>query len=382
MTQREPEQRPVKSARRLFWASAAFYVLIAFEFFYMASPFAVYFYAVYGPGLDWLEGFGPARWTLWFFLPHLVEETRSPLIDFAEPLGTALLSGGLIVFAVGAFQVYRAKLRKDDAVTRGLYRYIRHPQYTALIVASLGMLLVWPRFLVLFSTVAVIFAYMLLARAEEAICLRQYPNYRTYMGQTGMFVPRGLAFLRFPALSGRLARVGLWTVAFLGVLVVATAAAFGLRNLSIASLYTQETPDGVYLSVIQMTDEDLAAVAQIARAAPETEAALETADAPGRMLAYVLPTEMYVSEIPMFLPPGETFGHTVPRDRDPARYKVIFTEVDFGPEGEPDDGNLLASAVNKFPLIEVHVNLERRVVEAIFPPPSEPFYHGIQVPIF
>lgn len=38
-------------ARRALWASSVFYVLIAFEFFYMASPFAAYFYAVYGPGL-------------------------------------------------------------------------------------------------------------------------------------------------------------------------------------------------------------------------------------------------------------------------------------------------------------------------------------------
>ena len=42
-------------ARGALWASMGFYVLIAFEFFYMASPFAAYLYAVYGPGLDWLQ---------------------------------------------------------------------------------------------------------------------------------------------------------------------------------------------------------------------------------------------------------------------------------------------------------------------------------------
>jgi hypothetical protein len=39
------------ATRSAFWASAAFYGLIAFEFFYMFSPFAVYLYGVYGPGL-------------------------------------------------------------------------------------------------------------------------------------------------------------------------------------------------------------------------------------------------------------------------------------------------------------------------------------------
>tara|TARA_B100000780_G_C20695694_1_gene276656 strand:+ start:169 stop:510 length:342 start_codon:yes stop_codon:yes gene_type:complete len=45
-----------KTAKRALWASSVFYVLIAFEFFYMASPFTTYFYTVYRPGLDWLQG--------------------------------------------------------------------------------------------------------------------------------------------------------------------------------------------------------------------------------------------------------------------------------------------------------------------------------------
>jgi len=140
-------------------ASGAFYLLIAFEFFYMASPFAAYFYAVYGPGLDGLQAWGLSGWMLWFFLPHIVAETKSALINITPVMGLLLFFGGLLGFAGGAFQVYRAKIRKQGAVTGGLYRYIRHPQYTALIIASLGMLLIWPRFLVLYSTIAMVFAY-------------------------------------------------------------------------------------------------------------------------------------------------------------------------------------------------------------------------------
>lgn len=378
-----PSDKPASgSARGLFWASAAFYILIAFEFFYMASPFAAYFYAVYGPGLDWLQQLGFSGWTLWFFLPPLVEETRSSVINNAEALGLVLFAGGLAVFAIGAFQVYRNKLRGGAAVTKGLYRYIRHPQYTALILASLGMLLVWPRFLVLFSTVTVIFAYAMLARAEESICLKKFPEYTSFRDQTGMFLPKSWTPFHLPPVKNRVLRCLLWVAALIVTIIVTTYAAFGIRQVAIQSLYTYPTDEGVYLSIIEIADADLVAVATIARNAPDALAALDPLDPGERILAYVLPTEMYVSEIPMQLPEGQTFGHSIPTDRDPERLKVIFTRAEFTAGGLPEGGGIIAHAVNKYPLVEVHVNLEQRRVEASFPPPADTYYADIQVPLF
>ncbi|XWN30081.1 MAG: isoprenylcysteine carboxylmethyltransferase family protein [Devosia sp.] len=379
------EQEPAassRSVRRIFWASAAFYVLIAFEFFYMASPFATYFYAVYGPGLDWLQNIGVAEWMLWFFLPHLVEETRSVVIDHAETVGLVLFFGGLLVFAVGAFQVYLAKIRKTGAVEGGLYRTIRHPQYTALILASLGMLLIWPRFLVLFSTIAVIFAYILLARAEESLCLRQFPGYRKYSRRTGMFFPRRWWPLPRLTVPNRWVRTALWLGALIVVVSLATSAAFGLRTLTIASLYTHKTQEGLYLSVVRMSEEDLQRTATIARNAPGAAQVLDRLGETKALLAYVLPTNMYVSEIPMHVPPGETFGHSVPRDRDPERYKVIFTEATFGAQALPDGASILAYAVNKRPVIEIHIDLGSNRADEIYPPPAHTYYDGHQVPVF
>lgn len=383
------------AARPLFWASAGFYILIAFEFFYMASPFAAYFYAVYGPGMDGLQGLGLVNWTLWFFLPHIVEHTRSPFIDQAETLGLILFFGGLAAFAIGAFQVYRAKLLKRGAVMGGLYAAIRHPQYTALIVASIGMLLIWPRFLVLFATVAVIFAYVALARVEEADCLHRYPGYAAYHARTGMFIPRRwTAWLPVPSLQlrTRWQRIAGWTMAISAALVFSTVAAFGVRHLAISALVTHRTDVATYLSVARIADANLAKVAAIAESATTTHTALEDLPTDAAVLAYVLPSEMYVSEIPMTLPAGERFGHSVPRDADPDRWKVVFTQAAFGagedrvgPDAEGRD--VIARAVNKHPLVEVHVNLggdiaSEGAVEATLPPPNSPFYAGQQVPVF
>lgn len=383
MTSTSDENKSAVHARRALWATSVFYALIAFEFFYMATPFAMYLYAVYGPGLDWLQGFEITHWTIQFFLPHLVEETRSPLVDGHEVVGVLLFAGGLIGFGVGAWQIYRAKLRRDDAVMGGLYRYIRHPQYLALIVASIGMVLIWPRFLVLLGTVTVIFIYVALAKAEEGICLNQYPGYRDYMSKTGMFLPRRwVPCLGLRLGASRLARVAGWIGGYVLALALATLLAQGIRHHVIDSLYALRTDNSVYLSVARMSEAELARVARIANRAPAVAAAVAAAGENAKFLNYVVPTEMYVSEIPMTLKEGEIFGHSIPENRDPTKYKVIFTQAVFGRGGLPEGGDILRQAVNKYPLVEVWVDLQNKAVEKSLPPPEVPFYGNRQVPLF
>lgn len=246
-------------------ASGAFYLLIAFEFFYMASPFAAYFYAVYGPGLDTLQEWGLSGWMLWFFLPHIVAETKSALINFTPLLGKFLFLSGLFAFAMGAFQVYRAKICKLGVVTGGLYRHIRHPQYSALIVASLGMLLIWPRFLVLYSTIAMVFAYAALARVEERICAEAFVSYDKYLSRTAGFFPKVFGNFRGPQISGGVPRLTVCIASFVLILVSGTLIALSLRQHAIASLYTLQDKQGTYLSVTRLSDKELSHISAIAR---------------------------------------------------------------------------------------------------------------------
>ena len=160
---------------------------------------------------------------------------------------------------------------------------------------------------------------------------------------------------------------------------VGTLVALGIRVHAIDSLYTLDVQEGIYLSVVSISDQDLTAIAQIASSAPEVE---RVTSGRNHLVNYVLPTQMYISEIPMELPPGKTFGHAVPPNRNPDLYKVIFTQAVFDGEGHPPRVDLLWSAVNKVPLAEVHLDLSTRKVVATFPPPAKPFYGNVQVPIF
>jgi protein-S-isoprenylcysteine O-methyltransferase Ste14 len=217
------------SVRRTFWVAAAFYALIAFEFFYMASPFALYFYSVYAPGLNLPNNNPMLAWLSSFFLPHIVIETASPLMNLHNIIGGVLAAVGLMACCVGASQVYYHKLARKGAVTGGIYNFIRHPQYAALIISGFGMLLLWPRYMVLIMFTAMLFVYYFLARAEERECEEKFgQSYIDYRNKTNMFLPFRVPLVdKLPGLpASGLARVA----AILGLYVITAAAAIGLAN--------------------------------------------------------------------------------------------------------------------------------------------------------
>ncbi|MEL7834656.1 methyltransferase family protein [Fodinibius sp. Rm-B-1B1-1] len=187
--QQENNHRTTNATKSAFWASLLFYGLIAFEFFYMFSPFAAYIYSIYGPGLEALTLSGSTSWLISFFMPHIARVTQSLFITWHEVIGMTLFLGGFGAFLAGAAQIYWNKLMKSGAVFGGIYHYIRHPQYLALMISSFGMVLVWPRYLVLFGFVTVCFAYFFLARLEERKCKQRFAGYEEYCSQTGMFFP-------------------------------------------------------------------------------------------------------------------------------------------------------------------------------------------------
>jgi protein-S-isoprenylcysteine O-methyltransferase Ste14 len=371
--------------RGAFWASIAFYGLIALEFFYMVSPFAAYIYGVYGPGLEWLNQSGITRWLIGFFMPHIARETSSFFITWHETIGALFLVAGLAGFLTGAYQIYMSKLKRKGAVVGGVYRTIRHPQYLALMIASFGMLLIWPRYLVVFGFVTICFAYYLLARMEERICRQKFPGYAEYCEKTGMFLPHRFerTLFRFNLPSGQIKRAFSLAVFYLVSLLIAFGLARGIHIHSINSLYTYTTGKEVYLSIGRLSPETIENLAAIAASDPEVHERLrEYSEETERFINYVMPVDIYVSEIPMYIPDGARTGHRLPSRENQGRYKIVYTIAEFGRDRTSSGLNILRHAVNKSAVIEVWLDRNRQSIERIIDPQRMDVYHGMPVPVF
>mgnify|MGYP003384840962 CR=1 FL=1 len=105
-------------------------------------------------------------------------------------LGYALVLLGIGIFFQGWRQVHRAR-QQNQLVTDGLYRFVRHPQYTGLFIALFGEGVVhWPTLFSVGLFPLIVFAYMMLARKEEQHVLAEFGDeYRAYQQRVPKFIP-------------------------------------------------------------------------------------------------------------------------------------------------------------------------------------------------
>lgn len=80
---------------------------------------------------------------------------------------------------------------KADAelVQHGIYRRLRHPLYSSVMLASLGWALLWQSAAAVVATVVLGVFFDAKARLEERLLLAKFPGYAAYRGRTWRFVP-------------------------------------------------------------------------------------------------------------------------------------------------------------------------------------------------
>jgi len=141
---------------------------------------------------------------LYGYLAQLVRSPAKPLVGFFDKsdrpvavqwavyvvmtFSMILITTGLIVVVFGWRQIY---LARADLVTDGIYRYVRHPQYTGFFLIIFGFLIQWPTLITLAMAPILLWMYLRLARREEAVMIDQFNDaYRLYMTQVSGFIPR------------------------------------------------------------------------------------------------------------------------------------------------------------------------------------------------
>jgi len=175
------------------WASAglvqAFFIALYAEMY--GFPLTIYFLVRFF-GID---------------APNLSANLWSSLIGLGELgmlismiLGYLLLFTGIGIFVQGWRELYRAR-QQNQLVTTGLYRFVRHPQYTGLFIGLFGEGVVhWPTLFSVAIFPVIVLAYFLLSRNEEKKVLEQFGDeYRAYQKQVPMFIPRSGQWKEFVA---------------------------------------------------------------------------------------------------------------------------------------------------------------------------------------
>jgi protein-S-isoprenylcysteine O-methyltransferase Ste14 len=132
-------------------------------------------------------------WPLLIFLlsplmniPVIAPEYFRAIGHWPATVGTALSMLGLALIAAGWKQIHRA----EGLVTGGLYRYVRHPQYTGIFLFTFGWILHWPTIVTLLLWPILIGAYVWLAKQEEKQARDEFgESYLMYARQTKRFIP-------------------------------------------------------------------------------------------------------------------------------------------------------------------------------------------------
>lgn len=168
---------------RTLGAFTAFIVALFTEMF--GFPLTIYILtSVLGQNYPVLDPFTHANGHLWVALAG-----GSPILfNILHPLSNVIIVSGLIIIAIGWRGIHSGSGR---LVTSGIYRFIRHPQYSGFILMIIGFLVQWPTIITLLMAPSLMFMYTWLAKKEEKEMIKMFGDeYIIYMKKVSRFIPK------------------------------------------------------------------------------------------------------------------------------------------------------------------------------------------------
>ena len=112
-----------------------------------------------------------------------------PHWDVFHILSNVFIFGGFILLSNAWHTLWQAQ-RSHKLATKGIYAYIRHPQYVAFVLIMLGFLLQWPTLPTLLMFPILTFMYVRLSLREERDSEAEFGDeYRDWAAVTPRFFP-------------------------------------------------------------------------------------------------------------------------------------------------------------------------------------------------
>jgi len=113
---------------------------------------------------------------------------------FMYGLGISLVGGVIGFFALRSNQLGNFNIRPDikeecTLVTSGIYAYIRHPMYSAVLVAMLGVVVMYPSVYEYTLYGALVITLLIKLSYEERLWKCESEEYRRYTESTKRLIP-------------------------------------------------------------------------------------------------------------------------------------------------------------------------------------------------
>jgi protein-S-isoprenylcysteine O-methyltransferase Ste14 len=163
---------------------------------YLLLSFILFFYIAIKKSAPSVKETGLSRISMMFatsskllLLPAMVYSIFLPL-----KLGTAWFYVGLPITLIGlvAYTIVLinwAATPVESQVSRGLYRYSRHPMYVTMFVFFLGLGILTASWVMLLFFIVLVVGCVVYANCEEQSCLEKYGDaYREYMARTPRWI--------------------------------------------------------------------------------------------------------------------------------------------------------------------------------------------------
>jgi protein-S-isoprenylcysteine O-methyltransferase Ste14 len=115
---------------------------------------------------------------------------------FLSAVSISSLLLGFVILGLSALALGRSLTahpipgKNAELVTDGLYRFVKHPIYSGLILIAIGLTITGGFFPHAVFLVALLLLLNHKAKFEEALLSQRYPGYAEYSKKTGRFVPR------------------------------------------------------------------------------------------------------------------------------------------------------------------------------------------------
>ena len=104
------------------------------------------------------------------------------------PVSNMMVLIGIALVIFGWSKIYKAK---GQLVTKGIYKYVRHPQYLGFLLITLGMVALWPVITTVIMWPLLFFLYRHLATREEETMEKKFgEEYLRYKTKVPRFIPR------------------------------------------------------------------------------------------------------------------------------------------------------------------------------------------------